>query len=472
MKSTVVALILVAALSAPAAAQTGDTLALSLETAVTRTLRLGDEVLLARAQVELADAQLGVARASALPQLRINSTYTHVLENARAQAVGQIFNQPNTYTTFANLSHQIFQGGRALGGLRAASRLRNAAHLTASEARNTASFGVQRAYLQALFADQLADIQQANFELAQAQLKQVTQFETSGRAARYDVLRARVQAANIEPQLIQARTDYDIAILELKRLANIPAHQPVLLTTRLEPQTVESMIALVSTQLSSISDRPSVRAAELTAQARHVAINTARADLLPTVNLFVQSGFQAFPQTGFPTDRGAIQPIPCADGSTARICTQQNGGWFSDRSVGVQFSWPIFDGLRAKSNIDAAQAQAKIADLQLAQQREDVALEIEQARANLERAQSLFSARRQNATEANEAFRLASLRFTRGLSTQLDVSDAQIALMTARTNEARAVYDLYLALADLARAQGQPIPLPPAGESAPTRTIE
>ena len=84
----------------------------------------------------------------------------------------------------------------------------------------------------------------------------------------------------------------------------------------------------------------------------------------------------------------------------------------------------------------------------------------------------MFTARQQNAGEANEAFRLATLRFTRGLSTQLDVSDAQIALMTARTNEARSVYDLYLALAELAPAQGKPIPLPPSGVPAPTRTLE
>jgi outer membrane protein TolC len=136
----------------------------------------------------------------------------------------------------------------------------------------------------------------------------------------------------------------------------------------------------------------------------------------------------------------------------------------------VQLSWPLFDGLRAKGNIDAAQAQARVADLQLAQEREQVALEIEEARANFQRAQSLFAARRENATEANEAFRLVTLRFNRGLSTQLDVSDTQIALMTARTNEARAVYDLYLAAADLARAQGKPIPLPAPDAGALRRT--
>jgi outer membrane protein TolC len=454
----------------PAMAQRADSLPLSLEAAVQRALEVGDEVLLTRAQIELADAQVTTARAPGLPQLRISSTYNHVFENARANAVGQIFNQPNTYNTNANLSQSLFQGGRVFAGWRAARRFRNAARMTAQEARSQTAYDVQEAYLQALFAEQLAEIQQANLTLADAQLRQVSQFEKSGRAARFDVLRARVERANIEPQMIQTRSEFDIALLELKRLTNVPAETPLVLTTRLTPENVQATVVGMMEEASSVDARPSVQAAQFTAEARHDAIRVARADLLPTVTIFIQSGYQAFPLGNvFPWERGRLDQGFCPIGASTTRC--QNGGWFPDRSMGVQLNWPIFDGLRTKGNIDAAQAQAKIADLQLAQEREAVALEIEEARANFQRAQALFAARRENATEANEAFRLVTLRYNRGLSTQLDVSDTQIALMTARTNEARAVYDLYLAGAELARAQGKPIPLPVSAPNEPRRTI-
>jgi outer membrane protein TolC len=48
------------------------------------------------------------------------------------------------------------------------------------------------------------------------------------------------------------------------------------------------------------------------------------------------------------------------------------------------------------------------------------------------------------------------------------VSDAQLALLTAQSTEARATYDLFLASADLARALGRPIPLPSATTTSPT----
>ena len=150
-----------AALAGPASAQRPDTLTLSLEDAVRLALRLGVEARLASAQVQLTNAQITTARAAGLPQLRINVTQTHVFENARAQAVGQIFNQPNTHNANANLSFAFFQGGRARAGLRLASRSRDAARLNAEEVRAQVTLDVQRAYVQALFASRITDIRTA-----------------------------------------------------------------------------------------------------------------------------------------------------------------------------------------------------------------------------------------------------------------------------------------------------------------------
>src|SRR3982750_1151517 len=151
----------------------GDSLRLSLAEAVERALSTADEAQLAAAQVEVTAAQLMTARAGALPSLRINGAYTHQIANARAQAVGQIFNQPNTYNVNANLSQTFFQGGREFAAIRAASRLRTAARLSETEARAQVALDVQRAYVQALFADRLLQIQQQNVALASERLNQV-----------------------------------------------------------------------------------------------------------------------------------------------------------------------------------------------------------------------------------------------------------------------------------------------------------
>ena len=457
-----------AMLAAPslAAAQRADTLQLSLPNAISIALDRSDEVRLSRATTDIADAQVGAARASALPQLRLNSTYSHAWENARATAVGQVFNQPNTYNASLIVSQTLFQGGRIFAGLRGAADTRSATLLDAEEVRGRLTVDVQRAYMQVLFTTRMVGIQQRNLELASDRAKQVAQFEKAGRAARYDVLRANVERANIEPLVIQAQNDRELAVLDLKRLLNIPITPPIALTTVIEADSSQAFLASLSDS-TLVPDRPALRSATLTVLSRREGVTIARADLLPTVSVSFTNGLQAFPPLGFglPTSRGTIANSFCPAGtSTTQRC--QNGGWFTDRSMTATLSLPIFDGLRAKSNIDLARAQQQLAETQLQLQREAVALEVGRARAELTRARTVFEARQQTLADAKEAFQLASLRFSRGLSTQLEVSDAQLALLTAESTEARATYDVLLAAAELARALGRPIPMAPTTPSS------
>lgn len=458
--------------SAPLGAQSaarasGDTLRLSLAQAVTLGLQQSDEIGLVAAQVDVADAQFANARANALPQLRFNGGYTHVYQSARGQAVGQLFNQPNTYTLNTNLSQTIFQGGRLVAAMRAGNQVRQAAREDELEQRATVTMDVQRAYLQGLFTARIAELQENNLTLATNRVTQLEQLQTAGQAARYDVLRARVERANIEPLVIQARNDRELALLDLKRLLNVPVDQPLALVTHIDPAATAALLAQVDT--TGTPARASIRSAEMNLAARRLGITVARADYFPSLALTFQTGYSAFPPIGYgiPRSRGALTEADCPAGSAAgRLC--QNGGFFSDRQLGLQLSFPIFDGFRVKSNVELAQAQARVAELQLQQERETVALDVARARAELRRSRAAYAARQQNSSEAQEAFQLASLRFSRGLSTQLEVSDAQLALLTAQSTEARATYDLFLASADLARALGRPIPLPSTTTPPPT----
>jgi outer membrane protein TolC len=462
----IAAVFAVLAASSLAAAQRADTLQLSLPNAISIALDRSDEVRLSRATTDIADAQVGAARASALPQLRVNSTYSHAWENARANAVGQVFNQPNTYNASLVVSQTLFQGGRIVAGLRGAADTRAATQLDAEEVRGRLTVDVQRAYMQVLYTTRIVGIQQSNLELASDRAKQVAQFEKAGRAARYDVLRANVERANIEPLVIQARNDRELAVLDLKRLLNIPIMQPIALTTVIEGEASQAILAALADS-TLVPDRPTLRSAELAVLSRREGVIVARADLLPTVSVSLTNGFQAFPPLGFglPTSRGTIANSFCPAGTaTTQRC--QNGGWFTDRAMTATVSLPIFDGLRARSNIDLARAQQQLAETQLQLQREAVALEVARARAELTRARTVFEARQQTSADAKEAFQLASLRFSRGLSTQLEVSDAQLALLTAESTEARATYDVFLAAAELARALGRPIPLAPTMSSS------
>lgn len=441
-------------------AQGPDTLRLSLAETVDRMLRTSDEAQVASALVEVADAQVTSSRAAGLPQLRLTSTYVQQIENARALIVGNVFGQSYTYNSGLQFSQAVFQGGRTVGATQVAARSERAARLTRDETRVGLAVDAQRVYLGVALTAQLAAIQRRNLEIADQRLAQVEQLARSGRASRYEVLRARVERQNLEPAALQAQSDREAAELEFKRLLQIPLAQPIALLTALDPAAVAQLAVDALDDDAPAAVRASVRATELTASAREAAVRVARADLLPSVTANFTFGYLALPAfNGLPTRMGETSLAFCPNPTTAtRPC--QNNGWFPDRSFNVQFAWPLFDGLRAKGAVDLAQAQARVADLQVRQAREQAAIDVARARAELLRAQATFAARAGNVREAAEAFDLASMRFDRGIGTQLEVSDAQLALLVARSTEARASHDLYLAVAEYARARARPIPLP------------
>ncbi|MEO6444530.1 MAG: TolC family protein [Gemmatimonadaceae bacterium] len=443
-----------------------DTLHLSIADAVTRVLQVSDEVRLATAQVEVTDAQVMSARAAGLPQLRYAGNYSQVLRNARAEIVGSIFGQNYNYNSNLNLSQALFQGGRIFAGARAAGDVRKAARFSVSETRAQLSVSVQQAYLNALLQAELETIQTQNLALADERIALVQRLLTAGRASRYDALRAQVERTNLQPSLLQSRAARTLAEIELRRLLNIPERQPVALTTQIDTAALGAVVQAIAGDSSADPVRASERAALATVDARREGVRIARADLMPTISTFFQAGYTALPASnGFPTIWGRTSNANCPTGSLpTRLC--QNNGWYADRTFGVQVSWPLFDGLRAKGNIDLAQAQERVARLQLAQERERVSVDRARWRAEFTRAQAAFDAQRENVGQADEAFRIASLRFERGLATQLEVSDAQFLLLTARTNAARATIDYYLSAAELARARGVDIPLPPVVTSA------
>ncbi len=459
------ALVLLVLAASPAAAQGGDTLDLPLGRAL-QLARGGEEVGLAQRRLDAATAAVGSARAGGMPTVRLNSTFSHVYENARAQAVGQIFNQPNTYNTNVTLGVPLFQGGRTRQATRAAASLRDAATAEMSVTELDVSLQVLQAYLGAQLAERLVAIQDSNMVLAQARVRQAEQFEAGGRGSRYDVLRARVERSNLEPLAIAARGERDLALLELRRLTNLPQDAPLRLSTELNPASVraaaDALAGAAVVDSAALEALPDVRAARLRAQAGDATVRAANAALLPTVSLNFVNGWQAFPlDWSLPVRGGGLNTIDCPAGSEpGSVCTQQNGGWFTDRSLQLAVNWPVWDGNRARNDLRQVRAQAAIADLQAVQAVENARAAAARARTEMDRARATFEAVSQTVAEAEEAFRLASLRYTRGLGTQLDVSDAQLALLTARTNEARATFDLYLATAELARALGRPLPTP------------
>ena len=455
-------------------AGTADTIARSLNEAVARATTESEEVRLARASVDLAESQVTSARSAALPQVNANVLYTRTFESAFQTGgitipdslrfepdtlasieerisylerqtpfaglggLGSLFgNLPfgreNTWNASLSLEQPLYTGGRVGAALSIAREFRESAKLGLTEQMAEIELQIRSAYYRALLARELETIAQAAVVQAEEFLAQERLRLRAGLASELEVLRAEVSLENLRPQLVQARNAADLAMLDLKRLTDIPLRQPVRLTTPLEVPSAQQLAQPDVDPELLLAQRAAVQAAERQVTIREEQVRIARGAYLPQVGLQMNYGRQAFPTSPFGFN---------------------SQDWRTDWTATVALQIPIFTGLRRGADVQIARIELQQEELRLAQLREAVQLQYEQARGEKERAAATIAARQRTVEQAQRVHDLTVLRYEQGLATQLEVSDARLALLQARTNLAQALADFYTADAEILRARG------------------
>ncbi|HVH67238.1 MAG TPA: TolC family protein [Gemmatimonadales bacterium] len=435
--------------AAPLRAQTpADTLRLTLDEAVQRALDQGFAMRLARADVVDAAGHVREEFSSALPQITGSVTYTRqfasIYQGAGASdtsSIGKLFKNtpfgaPNSWNIQIQATQLLWSGGKVGAGLSAAKSVRQVATLQQAETAADVTYQVKQAYWNAALQGRLLAIAVENVEQARQHLHEVRLYRQAGTRAEYDLLRAEVDAANQEPAVVAARNGYDIAVLDLKRLLNLAADQPISLTTNLD--SPEATIPVLATDSLDGPARPALAAADATVNQQEQLLKVARADRWPTLQVSTTYNEQAFPQQVFPGSGD-----------------QFRRGWNGE----VKLSFPIFLGFRTEGKVAQARAGVLRAEAQRDQTRKQVELEVAQARAEVTHARALLVARRETVRQSQRAQYLAGVRYTNGMATQLEVSDARVAQQQAEVNEVQATRDYFVALAQLERALGRPVPV-------------
>jgi OMF family outer membrane factor len=114
----------------------------------------------------------------------------------------------------------------------------------------------------------------------------------------------------------------------------------------------------------------------------------------------------------------------------------------------------LYDGGATKANTDLAESEANNARSTLERLQDVVSLEAKQSYLSVKEDQERIVAAEKGLEMAKESARLADVRYQGGVSTQVEVLDAQNALTLASTNYVNAMFDFQVAVARLERAVG------------------
>jgi outer membrane protein TolC len=420
--------------ASPAAQEspTGDgTRTLSLQESIDLALANNKTVLIQKQEVESMNGQVAQARSAALPNL---SGYTQYLVTKGTMnfggSEGFTFDlNDKYYEAGVTLQQSIYTAGRVGAAMRAAKAARGYARQNLEAVLKEVTYGVKASFGGVLLAQEMSDLAKQSLELTEAHLKNVEQLYKQGVASEYELIRARVQVAQMVPQSIKADNELDRALIVFRNTLGLSADEKVIPDGKLERNLVETSVEEAFALAKQ--KRNELAAARLRVDGMKAALDVARADRYPSLS-FIGNAYLDTEQ-------------PELDEKEWRTKM-----W----SATVNLSLPIFDGLRTKGKIKQTRALYEQARLLSEQTLDGVRLEVEQAVSKLAEARKLVDSQVASVEQAQKGLDIADIRYKNGVGTQLELLDAQVALTTARTNYFTAVYEHFMAVAELERATG------------------
>jgi OMF family outer membrane factor len=317
---------------------------------------------------------------------------------------------------------------------------------------------VSEAYYQLQRSDQLVRVYEANVRNDLVILQDSLDLKQAGLVPRLDVLRRRAIQAADEETLIQALADRAVARRQLAVLLNLPAS---VTPTASDPIVVQPRwpLDLEASLLAAYRGNPELEAILATRTALAQQSQATAAGLLPRLSLFASAGGSSAQTNLSNFDIGGGG---CC-GSTALPLSTTNG-W--DWSVGLAFTWLLFDAGTTAGQARALARQEAAAAQQYAASRNDIRLRIEQAFFNHEASLAKLSSARRGVAAALEAFRDVRLRYQTGLSSEIDLSVTQDRLISSLVQRLNATVNVNVTYARLLK-ELLPVPRDPGAPIQP-----
>jgi OMF family outer membrane factor len=322
-----------------------------------------------------------------------------------------------------------------------------------------------QAYFDLQNADEQVRIGQESVRASLVSLRDAQARYQAGVATKLEVLEAQTQLARDQQLLTQAlygRTagtlsaspGQAIARRDLAALLDLPqnvtptAKDPARVLGTWIPSLQESIVAAYAFREELDQILLDISIANSTANAELAGVQ-------PVLNLFNRFGVAR--STGSLYTPGASSSFNQIDPATLEPFSLENQParrWSVDNAFGVNVTWDIFDGGRAKALYRQNKQRAQQETFNFSKTRDGIRQEVEQSFYELITNNRNIITTSNEVLSSRESLRLARLRFQAGVTTQREVVDNQRDLTQAEVRYSLAVTNYNKSLAELRRRTG------------------
>jgi multidrug efflux system outer membrane protein len=406
----------------------------TLDSLEQRALRDSPNVKAAAQRLLQAQAQLGVTRAGQRPTVGVSAGVSNArtsAETSQGIAFGHRAIEGNNFAAGANFSYELDLWGRVRRIVEAS----DAQALAAQDDRDGVllmlSGQVASAYWQLRgFDTELAILRDAAATRLESQQLVEARFN-AGLSNELDVSRARVERANAEAELHGVQRERNLVEHALAVLIGTSPTEPVLASapgTQLLPQPPSIPVGLPA---SLLGQRPDLASSVAGLKAANAQVGVAEGAFYPSLSLTGNFGYAS---------------------ENLRDLTKGDARQFSFGPLAL--SLPVFDGGRNRSNLALAKARYEEALANHEGRLLTALREVQDALSDVQQRQQQGDAQVEAQQAAGRALQVAQARYERGVSTYLDVTDAQRSALAADRAAAQIRTQRLLAAVAVARALG------------------
>jgi outer membrane protein TolC len=406
--------------------------AVKLSEALELAGRTNQELVQARLAVERARAVLREAEAARLPT--VNTVVEYSFNDSANVRLANIASPPNTppsstisqpLTGTVGITYNLFTAGAVEANVRVAENNLRIAEAELNRITQIVRLRVTTAYYNLQSADEIVRIRQKSVENAERSLKDAQAQERAGTGTKFDVLQAEVSLANARQELLTAKANQAIARREIARQLQYPARVDFTAADPIKPEP-DWQLSLEESIILALRNRSELDIRKLEREVARDRVIASLANRGPQVSLFANYDI------------------------TDNLSTP--GGFAMGYRFGARFQFTLFDGGAASARAEQSTIDKAIAESRFAQEANQIRFDVEQAFFNLQARREQIATASKALEQANEALRLARLRLSAGVGTQLEVIRAEEDVTRADVNRLQAIIGFNQSLAELQRA--------------------
>ena len=406
----------------------------SLEQAVEVALQNKEALKASALELNASKQDIRSSYSGILPSVRITGSTTESTFPEQAigfnQSSGEILNNVSSITSASSsfsIAQNIYDGGIWWNNIRLAKNNFRITEQFDRQIKTNIIRNVHFAYFNYLKAIQLLDVSRSNLMSSQQQLTLVQQQYDLGSAKKTDLLKAEVRFGQARIDVITNDASVKSAYRNLKNaMGLINSDQDFTI------EEVEKPLELIpefETGFELVQKfNPSVKAKQYQIMSAKLNTKLARGSRLPVISLSASSS-------------GADENLGDA--------ISNNYGDNQRTNASLSISIPIYTGNSISSRIQKAKIGVDKQESEYLTQLEDLSVQLEDYLDQLNNYIEVIPINETVLESAEEDLKLSQVRYSQGSTTILEVLNAQVSVVQARSSLVRSKYDAFIQQANL-----------------------